>query len=205
MVQQHLAEFNLSNLASDGGSPGRGFRVRDGGGLRPVRRLLPACLALIAAVSASSVSATSPETPARDAGVVDAGLALAEAVATEVDANGNGSAELREVLDYSREAFVAVDADNSGDVSFTEFETDILGFRDLAEFRERLQAYQTANRIAFDLFDRDNSGAVSLEEHELAVANSVFYADLDGDSKLSREEFLNGFIYFVVLRNGLVE
>lgn len=205
MVQQHLAEFDLSRLASDVGSPGRGFRVRAGGGLKPVRCLLPACLALIAAVSASSVSATSPETPARDAGVVDAGLALAEAVATEVDANGNGSAELREVLDYSREAFVAVDADNSGDVSFTEFETDIFGFRDLAEFRGRLQAYQTANRIAFDLFDRDNSGAVSLEEHELAVANSVFYADLDGDSKLSREEFLNGFIYFVVLRNGLVE
>lgn len=205
MVKQHRVECDLDSFAAERHRSAGEARTRAGRGIMSVWRLFPAGLALVAAVSASAEVATSPETPARDAAIVDAGLALAEAVATEVDVNGNGSAELREVLDYSREAFVAVDADGSGDVTFAEFETDIFGFRDLAEFRGRLQAYQTANRIAFDLFDRDNSGAVSLEEHELALANSVFYADLDGDSVLSRDEFLNGFIYFVVLRNGLVE
>ncbi|MFQ6549069.1 hypothetical protein AADZ90_014025 [Aestuariibius sp. 2305UL40-4] len=134
----------------------------------------------------------------------DAGRAAAEIFAQEIDADGDGVISDTELQGFGDSVFASIDLDGDGAMSEEEMRDWRFGMSDLAEFRERTQAYDTAVAMAFDIFDRDNDSAVSPDEHAAAIQASADYADLDGDGALSIPEYLDGFIFNVAMRSALV-
>lgn len=154
--------------------------------------------AVLAALTAGTASAddAGPSRP-------DNGLAQAESIAATMDADGDGGITAEEALSFAGPVFASIDADSSGGVSRAEMREWEFGMADLAAFRGRTQAYETAIAITFDAFDADRDGSIDEAEHSAGVARSVAQADADGDGAMSRAEFLDRFVYSVAMRNAL--
>ncbi|QPH54812.1 EF-hand domain-containing protein [Pontivivens ytuae] len=135
----------------------------------------------------------------------DAGRAMGENFAQRIDADTDGIIGEGELLSFGEGVFASIDTDGDGTVSLAEMRDWRYGMADLAEFRERTQAYETSIAVLFDMFDRNNDGSVSVAEHEHALRMSSRYADLDEDGVLSWDEYLEGFIFNIAMRNALTE
>lgn len=135
----------------------------------------------------------------------DLGLAHAESIAAQMDADRDGLITAPEAEAVSGRVFASMDADASGDITRAEMRGWEFGMADLAAFRNRSQAYDTAIGIAFDVLDDDRDGRVTAAEHAAGIARSIAVSDADGDGGVSRTEFLQRFVYSVAMRNALQE
>jgi Ca2+-binding EF-hand superfamily protein len=122
-----------------------------------------------------------------------------------VDSDRDGDARLtpEELEAQSDRVFVSMDSDEGGTLSEQEFLSWGFGMSNLADESGTRQSHDTALRIVFDLWDRDNDGAVTEAEQSEGIASSFAYADLDADGALAEDEFLQGFIVNLGMRNAL--
>ncbi|MFO6464026.1 EF-hand domain-containing protein [Jannaschia sp. KMU-145] len=160
----------------------------------------PAAL-LLAALAATS--ALAQETVPASA-TVDAARAQIEALAAEMDVDGDARITLDELQAAAGQIFPSIDADASDGLTRAEFLGWEFGLAEMAAFRGRTQGYEAAMGMVFDLFDRDGSQGIDAAEFEAAMVESHAYADLDGDAALSAAEFRSNFVVNVALRNALV-
>ncbi|XP_063712128.1 calmodulin-A-like [Symsagittifera roscoffensis] len=127
---------------------------------------------------------------------------------TSVDKDSNGTIDLSELKlclslvgmklrdEQVREVMEEVDTDNSGDIDFQEF------IRLLAS-RASDSSEEEDLRIAFDNFDRNHSHYIEAEDlkalllslgervNDSDAAEMIRMADLDGDGKVSFEDYFN--------------
>lgn len=158
------------------------------------RHCLPAALLFAAPAMAQDI----PAGP-------DAGLAMAQVIATTMDTDSDGEISAAELVAFSDQVFVSVDIDGSGGATADEFLNWEFGFADLATFRNRDQAYAAVSTFLHDLFDTDDDGVVDAAEHRDGVLRSRDYADRNRDGRMEMAEFLRGFIYSMAMRSALTE
>ena len=154
--------------------------------------------AFVAAIAAAPVGAQ------RTIPTHDEGRALTEQLAGAVDEDGDGIIDPRELNAFAEAVFMSVDTDGDSAMSIAELAGWRYGMADIAAFRDRSQAFETTIAFVHDIFDRDDDGRVTPAEHAAAVAHSAAYADLDSDGVLTRDEYLDGFIFNVAMRSALV-
>jgi hypothetical protein len=157
-----------------------------------------------AAVLATLALATTPAMAQRVVPFHDQGRALAEQLADVLDEDGDGVIDRAELDEFSAAVFASVDRDGDGVMTADELASWRYGMADIATFRGREEAFETTIAFVHDIFDRDNDGRVTATEHVAAIAHSATYADLDGDGVLTRDEYLDGFVFNVAMRNALV-
>jgi Ca2+-binding EF-hand superfamily protein len=131
------------------------------------------------------------------------GRSLAAQTFFDSDADGDARLTAEELEAHSGLVFVSMDADEGGTLSEQEFLSWGFGMSNLADEGGTRQSHDTALRMVFDLWDRDNDAAVTEAEQSEGVATSFAYADLDADGALTEEEFLQGFIVNLGMRNAL--
>ena len=157
-----------------------------------------------AAVLATLALATTPAMAQRIVPFHDQGRALAEQLADALDADADGMIDAAELDGFAAAVFASVDRDGDGAMTAEELASWRYGMADIAAFRGREEAFETTIALVHDIFDRDNDRRVTPAEHAAAIAHSADYADLDGDGVLTREEYLDGFVFNVAMRNALV-
>ncbi len=135
----------------------------------------------------------------------DEAMELARLGFKAVDADANGELTIVEMLDYAELVFTSMDTDDSGGLTEEEFSTWGFGMSNVAEDRGLSPNYKSSIRIMYDLWDRNNDAAVTSQEHEAAILFSRSYADLNGDNLLSEQEYLDGFLFNVAVRNAVRE
>ncbi len=132
----------------------------------------------------------------------DSAKAVGDMFAQSIDVDLDGAISRRELIDFGDQVFVSVDQNADGMIVLEELQTWQFGLADLAEFRGRDQAYLTSMAIVFDVMDRNNDQSVSPSEYERATLVSADYANVNGDDLLTREEYLEGYIFNIAMRNA---
>lgn len=133
----------------------------------------------------------------------DAARAQGELIAQAIDANSDSVIAPDEMAAYGTIVFDTLDIDADGILLRDETAAFRFGMTEIAEFRGRKQAYDTAQSIVFDIFDRDNDGEVTRNEHEHGFRRAFRFADLDEDGLLTMREYLEGFILNIAMRAAL--
>lgn len=156
-----------------------------------MKRALPVAALLLAALPA----------PAQDSR--DAARAQAEQIAVAIDTDRDGTLSLSEIETYGTAVFDRLDSDGDDRMTRADVAAFRFGMTDIAEFRDRMQAYNTAQTILFDVFDHDHDGFVSRQEHESGFRRAYGFADLDEDGTLTMQEYGEGFIFNIAMRAAL--
>lgn len=165
-------------------------------------RSAPLLAAALAALTAALPASAGP--PAVDASLtVDAAAAAIDAFALAIDTDRDGRLSPLETAAANRLVFASIDADGDGGLTALEMTSWPQGFRELAAFRNRTQAYDAAFGVLLDLLDRDRDGRIDADEHARGMAVAARLADVDGDGALSMAEFRRDFLVTSVLRRGL--
>ena len=120
-----------------------------------------------------------------------------------MDTNDDQLISQNEMEMFGGTVLTLIDTDEDGKITREEQSAFQLGMVEIADFRERRQAYDAAQAIVFDIFDRDSDGVISREEHMTGYRRAHTFADFDEDGQLSMSEYLNGFIFNIALRNAL--
>jgi len=134
---------------------------------------------------------------------VSEGRMLAELTFENVDVNGNGYVHQGDIEEARGLVFASMDQDESGKLDLDEWMGWDYGFRALAEETGKVAAYETALEVMFAVSDYDGDGLISQTEHRKNSQAGFIRADLNNDSILSSDEFLNGFTILVALRSAL--
>lgn len=131
------------------------------------------------------------------------GKEIAELSFTQGDADSNGSISLKEMLNFGDFVFVSMDENEDKSLTIDEMSKWGFGFDNIAVKAEKDQSYETAMKVVFDLWDRNNDQKIESYEHQAGLLDNFNYADLDDNSDLSKDEYLNGFIINIVMRSAL--
>ncbi|QFU08351.1 EF hand [Rhodobacteraceae bacterium THAF1] len=135
--------------------------------------------------------------------IADAARAQAELIAGAVDTDNDQHISLEEMTLFGDTVFTLIDADSDSQITRDEQEAFQLGMVEIADFRGRRQAYDTAQAIVFDIFDRDRDGVIARAEHDEGFVRAHAFADTDGDGTLTINEYLRGFIFNIAMRNAM--
>ena len=92
------------------------------------------------------------------------------------DANGDGKAEVAEVLAGAKSVFAALDADGSGAADAGEFQVFSMGLATLAETKSQKALYQIQRAAIFKRWDANADGQLSEQEVTLALVSELFTA-----------------------------
>lgn len=92
------------------------------------------------------------------------------------DANGDGSADMAEVMAGAKSVFSALDADGSGAADEGEFQVFSMGLATLAETRSQKAAYQLQRIAIFKRWDANADRQLSEPEVALALVSELFTA-----------------------------
>jgi EF hand len=102
------------------------------------------------------------------------------------DANGDGKAEVAEVLAGAKSVFAALDADGSGAADEGEFQVFSMGLATLAETKSQKAAYQIQRLTIFKRWDANADGQLGEQEITLALLSEVLTA---ADASVSSEQY----------------
>ncbi|SHJ30063.1 EF hand [Palleronia salina] len=133
----------------------------------------------------------------------DAARAQIELIGFAIDTNHDQVISPDELATYGDVVFETLDRDGDDRLVLDEIASFRLGMTEIAEFRGRQQAYDTAQAIMFDIFDRDSDGGIGPDEHRSGFDRAFDFADLDGDGTLTMDEYSRGFIYNIAMRAAL--
>ena len=131
------------------------------------------------------------------------GKALAEATFKQIDANADGAIPIDELQTFRGQVIVSMDADSDGSITLPEFQGWDFGFVNIAEEADKLEGFETSQKVIFDLWDRDNDQKISSDEMAAAMDRDLAYADLSGDGSLDANEFIMGFGVMIAYRAAL--
>ena len=92
------------------------------------------------------------------------------------DANGDGKADVAEVLAGAKSVFAALDADGSGAADAGEFQVFSMGLATLAETKSQKALYQIQRAAIFKRWDANADGQLSEQEVTLALVSELFTA-----------------------------
>ena len=132
-----------------------------------------------------------------------AGRKVGETIFATIDTNGRGWIHAGDLEQFRALVFVGMDADDNQAVNFNEFSSWDPGFAYVAEQMGRSDAYLTASKIVFSFWDRNGNDALTESEMRFAMTSDFRRADVDDDSLLTQEEFLQGFPIMVAMRAAL--
>jgi hypothetical protein len=85
------------------------------------------------------------------------------------DLDGNGTADIKEVLAGTKSVFTALDADGNGSASLDEFQVFSMGYEPLAETNTQKTAYDTARGTIFTRWDTNADQQLTESEVTTAV------------------------------------
>jgi EF hand len=92
------------------------------------------------------------------------------------DANGDGSADVTEVIAGAKSVFAALDGDGSGAAGAEEFQVFSMGLATLAETKSQKAAYQIQRLAIFTRWDANADGQLTEQEVTLALVGELFTA-----------------------------
>jgi Ca2+-binding EF-hand superfamily protein len=92
------------------------------------------------------------------------------------DANGDGEADVAEILAGAKSVFAALDADGSGAADSAEFSLFSMGLATLAETKSQKALYQVQRDAIFKRWDANADGQLSESEVTLALISELFTA-----------------------------
>ena len=104
---------------------------------------------------------------------------VAEALTTSFgvfDTNGDGRADVAEVLAGAKAVFTALDADGGGAAGTEAFQAFSMGLAALAETKSQKAAYQIQRAAIFKRWDANADGQLSEQEITLALLSELFTA-----------------------------
>ena len=131
------------------------------------------------------------------------GKVLAEATFTQIDANADGAIPIDELQAYRGLVIASMDADGDAAITLPEFQGWDFGFVNIAEEADKLEGFDTAQKMIFDTWDRDNDQKLTADEMSAAMDRDLAYADLNADGSLDTEEFIMGFDVMIAYRSAL--
>ncbi|WP_224816956.1 EF-hand domain-containing protein [Hasllibacter sp. MH4015] len=131
------------------------------------------------------------------------GREVGQTVFATIDASNRGAIHAGELEDFRDAVFASMDTNGDRRVPFEEFVAWDPGFARVAEEAGRLDQYTTAARIVFAFWDRDGSGEMTEQEMRFAMVQDFRRADLDDDTLLTEDEFLQGFPIMVAMRAAI--
>lgn len=131
------------------------------------------------------------------------GRRLADQAFDHIVKSGAGFMDQGQFLNAGRDVFAAMDYEDDGIINLGEFLVFDFGMRGVAEQAGREDALETGLRVVFAFWDRDGDGNLSVSEHQRALSMDFQRADDNGDARLSKEEFMDGFTVLVAARAAI--
>lgn len=151
----------------------------------------------------SQPAAAQDITPIAGSAMVDTSAATIDAMAMEMDLNGDSRISPIEMEMAGKDIFVSMDADDDSVLSRQEMIDWPHGLGGLAKFRGREAEFAQAVTTVFDLMDTDRDIAINRAEHSAGLALAWRLADRNQDGRLSLTEFREDFIVITALRRGV--
>lgn len=118
------------------------------------------------------------------------------------DTTGNGALDYGEIVAMSESIGLSMDADENNEISREEFMEWDFGFAFLAENEGDGSQYVSVKNIIFALWDLNSNDAITPREMRLATRWSFERADTDRNGLLSENEYLEGWLPIVIIKNG---
>lgn len=131
------------------------------------------------------------------------GRALGEVIFASIDTTNRGAIHAGDMEAFRDSVFAGMDTNGDRRVPFEEFSAWDPGFAAIAQAEGRLDNYTTASRVVFAFWDRDGDGALTEPEMRFAMTHDFRRADLDNDTLLTQEEFIQGFPIMVAMRAAI--
>lgn len=120
-----------------------------------------------------------------------------------IDDNENGTVTETEFSSFGDNVFVSMDYDNSNALSLSEFYNWGFGMHNAAEDANRKYAFKTAMRVVYSLWDLNADNQVTMDEYKQSLGFEFLRADLDQDKMLSKDEYLAGFSIVVAAQAAI--
>ena len=158
-----------------------------------MKKLTTTC-ALLAALAAPAVAFSDETTPGRE---------LAEQIYGSMENTPSGAIDMGEFVNFGRDIFVSMDADENGKINAQEFSEWDFGFSFIAEDAGQERAYETARKILFAIWDHNADGEIGRHEFHKSMVWDFRRADTDDDAFLTQNEFLRGYVVNVAYRAAL--
>lgn len=119
------------------------------------------------------------------------------------DEDRSGQLTLAEMITQTDKIFSSMDENDDGNATQQEFLVWDFGFRNIAEDQGKLLALDSSMTLVFDYWDRDNDQLLHVSELQQGIVRSFQYADVDGSSQLSVDEYIKGFIANLAVQSAL--
>ena len=135
---------------------------------------------------------------------VTPGRELSELIFGSIEDDPEGAADMGEFVNFGKDIFVSMDANENLSIDQIEFMEWDFGFDYIAEDEGQVRSFETAKKIIFAIWDQDADGRISKSEYDKAMVTDFRRADTDNDALLSREEFLSGYIVILAYRAAIL-
>lgn len=132
----------------------------------------------------------------------ESGQELSAVLFESIDTTANGILDYAEITRMANDIAFSTDSDGDEQITLDEFMGWDFGFAYLAENEGEGDTFGAVKRVMFAVIDLDSDGVVDAREWRLNTRWNFERADLDGDSALTEDEFLNGWTPIVMLRAG---
>ncbi len=106
-----------------------------------------------------------------------------------VDANGDGRVSHREIDQFRGLVMLSQDADDDGTVSFDEYMAWDMGWRAVAEARDKAEALRDARSAVFVFWDKNSDGLLSSAEQAMSQTADFYAANQGGTEPLDFDTF----------------
>jgi hypothetical protein len=120
-----------------------------------------------------------------------------------IDDDENGGITSTEFSSFGDDVFVSMDYDGSKSLSHGEFYNWGFGMHNAAEDANRKYAFKTAMGVVYSLWDLNADNLITEDEYRKSLDFEFLRADLDQNKTLTSEEYLAGFSIVVAARAAI--